>query len=343
MKTITVTLALIMIMISAHFSTAETPCAAVKVTAVEEKTLTENIIAYGAIEPDPDQVLSLSLPHAGFINRVWVRAGQRVKCGDKLLEVITAPEARMQYLQAQSTVDFAKRELSRQERLLAEQLATKSQVDEARKNLHDAQTTLESLRRQGIEKTEETLRAPMDGIITRTDVNQGERIQANTTAMLIAAETRLIARLGVEPEDVDKLSPDNPVTIVPVFIPGVQVKSSIREVHAMIDPTTHLVEVLAPIPESQGNHLVLGSRVLSRISIASRPGLVVPRSAVLRDDTGAYVFRLSNGTAKRVNVRTGMEESSWVEIAGEIKAGDPVVIQGNYELSDGMAIREITP
>ncbi|SPD73948.1 conserved exported hypothetical protein [uncultured Desulfobacterium sp.] len=342
MKAITLTFAMLLVLIPARFLGADSQSVAVSVTQVVEKTLTENIIAYGSIEPDPDQVLSLSFPHAGLINRVWVRLGQRVKRGDKLLEVITAPDARMQFLQAQSTVDFGQRELSRQERLLAGQLTTKSQVDAARKSLSDAQAALNALRQQGLEKAEETLQAPMDGIITRVDVNQGQRVQAETTAMLIASETRLIARLGVEPEDLDKLSEDNPVTIVPVFVPGVQVTSLIREVHAMIDPTTHLVEVLTPIPESQGDHLILGSQVIGRISLAAHQGLTVPRSAVLRDDAGAYVFTLSDETAKRVDVQTGVEQGGLVEIWGKLKAGDPVVFQGNYQLSDGMKVREIT-
>ncbi|VAW37172.1 hypothetical protein MNBD_DELTA03-1676, partial [hydrothermal vent metagenome] len=161
---------------------------AVKTAIVVERPVSETIIAYGILAPDPDQVLSLSLPHAGLINRVWVRLGQRVKSGDKLLEVITAPDARMQYLQAQSGVDFATRELEREQRLLEEQLSTKAQVDTARKALRDAKSSLEALRLRGLDRVEETLLAPMDGIITRLNVTQGQRVQTDTTAMLIAAE-----------------------------------------------------------------------------------------------------------------------------------------------------------
>jgi RND family efflux transporter MFP subunit len=240
---------------------AESPSVLVSTAPVQEQTVTETLTAFGVLDPDPDQVLSLSLPHAGLINRVWVRLGQRVTRGDRLLEVITAPDARMQYLQAQSAVDYARRELDRQQRLLEEQLATKAQVDAAKKNLQDARATLESLQQRGMDVAQETLRAPMDGIVTRLDFSQGQRVQADTTAMLIAAEKRLIARLGVEPEDLDAVQPGTPVTITSVFVPDVQVESTVREVHAMIDPATHLVEVLVPIPEQAIDHLVLGSRI----------------------------------------------------------------------------------
>ncbi len=318
----------------------DTVSVSVKTSIIVEKSIGKTLIAYGTLNPDPDQVLSLSLPHAGLINRVWVRLGQRVKNGDKLLEVITAPEARMQYQQAQSAVDFANRELKRTQRLLKEQLATKAKVDAARKNLRDANSTLKALRKRGLNLAEEILRAPMDGIITQLDVAQGQRVQANTTAMLIAAEKRLIARLGIEAEELNSLSAGTPVTITSVFVPGVKVDSKIREVHAMINPSTHLVEILIPIPEDKIDHLVLGSRVLGHIHLPEHRALMVPRSAVLGDNIDAYVYIVKNSKAYKIKVQTGLENKDEIEISGAIKAGDSIVILGNYELTDGMTISE---
>lgn len=326
--------------ITPYVPAAEASSVAVKTAPVVAKTLGETLIAYGVLAPEPDQVLSLSLPHAGLINRVWVRLGQRVKSGDKLLEVVTAPDARMQYLQAQSTVDFAQQELERNQRLLKGQLATNAQVSASKKYLQDSLAALDALRKRGLDRAEETLRAPMDGIITRLDVAQGQRVQADTSAMLIAAEKRLIARLGVEAEDLRFLQPGSPVTLTSVFVPDVKVESQIREVHAMINPATHLVEVLVPIPEQQIDHLVLGSRVLGRIQLAPHPALVVPRSAVLGDEKNAHIYTLDNGKARKLTIRIGVEQNNEIEISGPIKAGDIVVTVGNYELSDGMAVRE---
>ena len=319
---------------------SEAPSVAVITAVVTEKSIGETLVAYGVLDPDPDQVLSLSLPHAGLINRVWVRLGQRVKSGDKLLEVVTAPDARMQYLQAKSTVDFAQQELKRTQRLLKEQLATKAKVDAARKTLSDAKAALEALRKRGLDLAEETLLAPMDGIITQLDVAQGQRVQADTTAMLIAAEKRLIARPGVEAEDLGFIEPGTPVTITSVFVPEVRVKSEIREIHAMINPATHLVDVLAPIPENQIDHLILGSHIIGRIHLPMHPALMVPRSAVLGDDADAFVYIVKEGKAHKVNVRIGLEQNNKIEVSGNIKAGDNVVTQGNYELSEGALVRD---
>ncbi|MCU7939816.1 MAG: efflux RND transporter periplasmic adaptor subunit [gamma proteobacterium symbiont of Bathyaustriella thionipta] len=314
---------------------------AVKTSAIIKANIGKNIKVYGILKPDPDQVLSLSFPHAGLINRIWVRLGQRVKSGEKLLEVITSPNDHMQYLQAQSTVDFSLRELKRTERLFHEQLATKTQVDSARKSLKDARTSLEALHKRGLDQTQETLRAPMDGIITQLDVKQGQRVQADGSAMLIAAEKRLIAQLGVEPEELKILTVTTPVTISSVFVPGIMIESQIREIHAMINPSTQLVEVLVPIPEDQVDHLVLGSHIIGFIHLAKHSSLMVPRSAVLGENDKAYIYTIKKGKAFKVNVKTGIEENNIIEISGDIHEGEPVITLGNYELSNGMPVREI--
>jgi RND family efflux transporter MFP subunit len=322
---------------------SQPPEVLVETAPVRAKAVGETLHAYGVLEPDPDQVLSLSLPHGGLVNRIWVSLRQRVSAGDELIELVTAPDARMQFLQAQSAVDYAQRDLERQQRLLSEQLATKAQVDAAQKALHDAQATAAALRERGMDVAVETLRTPIDGVITRLDVAQGQRIQADSTAMLIAAEKHLVARLGIEPEDLDRLHPGLPISLSPVFVPDIRVETQVHQVHGMINPSTRLVDVLAPIPPKETDSLVLGSRVSARIRLPTHQALVVPRSAVLRAGKQAYLYLVEKGTAHRVEVDTGIEQGTEVEVSGALAAGDAVVVLGNYELHDGMSVRERSP
>ena len=86
--------------------------------------------------------------------------------------------------------------------------------------------------------------------------------------------------------------------------------------------------------------MILGSRILGRIHLASHPALVVPRSAVLGEAPAAYVYTVHEGKARRIPVQTGLVADGQIEVAGALKAGDLVVVSGNYELGDGMAVRE---
>lgn len=319
---------------------AETASVAIRSSPVVQRPIRETLTVYGQVQADPDATLTVSLSHAGLITAVAARLGQRVKRGDTLLAMTTAPAARTQYLQGRSAVDYAQSELQRQEQLLREQLTTRAQVDGARKALADARSTLQALEAQGTGKAVETLYAPTAGIITALNVKQGDRVAADAAALAIASRDRLIAVLGVEPEDVGALGPGTPVTLRSVFVPGYQAQSRISEVFAMIDPGTRLVDVLAPIPAAKAHHLVLGSALIADLELSEHRGLTVPRSAVLQDECGHFVFRVVDGKARRVAVAIGIEGDTWIEITQGLKLGESVVSTGNYELRDGMTVRE---
>lgn len=322
---------------------ADPPSVAIRTAPVQKRIMAETLKVYGVLDADPDAVMSLSLPHAGLIEQVHVRVGQRVNDGDALITLTTSPEGRMQYLQARSAVEYARRELTRVRQLFEDQLATNSQVDAAKRALADAETGLDALTSRGQGAKQEVIRAPMDGIVTAVSVSQMQRVAAETNALSLAAQDKVIVRLGVEPKDLAVVKAGTAVTITPVFVSDVSISARVRDVHAMIDPTTRLVEAIADIPGPDAYALPLGSRVVGSFSIDARQTLVVPASAVLNDDEGVYLFVVDQQRARRVAVRLGYEERDYVEVAGPLSPGQPVVISGNYELVDGMAVREVAP
>ncbi len=335
-----ITFTMVLILMNIPLLAAE-PTVLVQTGQVTSQMISETLTAYGEVQPDADHIQCLSLRHAGLVNRVWAQPGQRVKKGDNLVETATAPGGRMQYLQAQNAVNYAGDELARQERLFKEQLATRSQVAGARKALRDAETSLKALQQQGQGQKIELLTAPVDGIVIQINVRQGQQVQANTTAVLIAAEQHLVVWFGVEPDDLPAIKTNAPVQLSSVFAPDLtRLTSRVRNVHAMINPATRLVNVTVPIPDGKEDHLVLGTRMVGRIMLAAHQALTVPCSAVLEDSRGAYLFRLQDGRASRVAVTPGGEQDDRIEVKGNLRAGETIIISGNYELRDGMAVRE---
>jgi RND family efflux transporter MFP subunit len=307
---------------------------------VVRQPISETLTVYGQVAADPDTVQTISLLHDALVTRVAVRPGQRVKDGETLLELATSPGAHMVYLKARAAVDFAQRELARQQRLLAEQLSTKAQVESAQNALQDARRNLQALEAQGQNKAIVKVFAPAAGIITRLNAKQGDRLQVGAALMEMAIGSRLVAVLGVEPEDIRLLEPGTPVTLRSVFVPDYHAESQLGEIHAIINPGTGLVDALVPIPAEQTDRLVLGGSLTGDILLHAHSGLTVPRSAVLEDDQGAFVFRIVDGRGRRTAVTTGLQSDQWIEIASGLKAGEAVVVTGNYELREGMLVRE---
>ncbi|WP_029406816.1 efflux RND transporter periplasmic adaptor subunit [Thiomicrorhabdus sp. Milos-T2] len=337
-------LVILMALTNTCFADAAVPeiqvVATVKTTPVVQKVIQQNVIAYGTILPDADQINTLSMPHAGMVEKVWVRPGQKVKKGDLLFSLNVSPGEKMTYLQAQASVEFAKKDLKRQEKLLLQHLATKSQVNSAKKTLQDAQIHLDSLKKQGLGKNLQHFISPQDGIVTQVNVQAGQRVQADTSALQIASDQQFVVRLGVESEDLRRLAVGQTVKIQSVFDLDKPFFSKISQIHAMLNPTTHLVDIIVPIPPEQTAHYVLGSRLKGEILLESHSSLIVPRSTILTDSKGSYVFSVKNGEAQKISVNIGQSTHQWIEVTQGLKPGDKVAFQGNYELETGMKVQE---
>ena len=303
----------------------------------------KKVVAFGQVQADPDHISSISLPRAGTINRLLVRLGQRVSEGQELLELDTAPQVRMDYQQAKAAVDYARNKLQQTQSLFSQQLATRDQVAAAQRDLKDAEAKLNAQVKLGSGKKMTIIRAPFAGIVTELKVSQGQRVQADTGAMLLASGDTLIVLLGVEPEDASAIRPGMIVVLESLFEQRWRVKVEVATVLAMVNPTTRLVDVLTRVPASKSAPLMLGNRIRGTITIKEESTLAVPRNAVLRDAQGAYLFIVQNGRARRVGVTPGLQEGDLLAVEGPLKVGDAVVILGNYELKDGMAVQEVHP
>ena len=82
------------------------PTASIETAVVRRLPMDIRLESYGTLQPDPDALASINLPRAGVVNRLLVRLGQRVKAGDTLLEIDTAPATRMAIMPVKRTEEL---------------------------------------------------------------------------------------------------------------------------------------------------------------------------------------------------------------------------------------------
>jgi RND family efflux transporter MFP subunit len=155
----------------------------------------------------------------------------------------------------------------------------------------------------------------------------------------MVAQNRLEARLGIQPEDSDKVKPGQEVLLARVNVPETKsIAGRIRKISRAADATTRLVQVFTELPST--SKFLLGEYVLGKVPIASADGFIVPRSAVLPEEDHYVLFTVKDGRAREHAVRVDLENEKEVTvIANDLHTGEPVVILGNYELKDGMAVK----
>ena len=316
---------------------AEAPSVLVQTVPLKQQTLTDSVSGYGVVSPDTGSLQSVSLPRAGQILALRVSAGQVVKNGTPLLAFGTGTDAALMYQQALTAVRFASSEVARVTQLVSQQLATQSQLAAVKKTQADAEATLQAQQKIGAGKTVQTVTAPFDGVVVALQAAQGDRLAAGAPLLQLARAGGQRVLLGVEPEDAMRVRPGMAVRVASVFAGNRAVTGRVAQVFGMVNPQTQFVDVLVTLP---GGGLLANTRVRADIDVGQSSVWVVPRSAVLRDAQGEYLFQVQAGKAKRINVKTGLEQHGVVAVHGSGLLQAPVVSLGNYELQDGMAVRE---
>lgn len=330
------------ICLQAALCQADEPSVLVRTAPLKRGRIVTTVTSYGVVALDPRQTVTISFPRPGRVVRLLVTAGQTVRRHEPLLTFATDPAALQGFRQAETALAFAQGELARTERMAAQKLATRSQLAAARKEVTDAQAALDAQSRLGMGCPEAQSLAPFAGIVAAVTAREGDLVAAGTPLLQLSRRGGVRVELGVEPEDSGAIRTGMSVRLVSVFDPKQALTGTVAEVHGVVDPQTRLVEVIVRLPRDRAARLIPGTRLKGEIAIAAASGWLVPRQALLRDAQGAYLFQVDGGHARQVRVTTSGEKDGMVAVRGAFDPRHKVVVLGNYELADGMAVREGT-
>jgi RND family efflux transporter MFP subunit len=314
------------------------PVAQVQVAKVERKTITEKVIVYGSVVAQPGKTHSVSVAFETRVRHILVAPGQFVQENDPLIEIELSPAAQVQFQQAKNAAEAARNELKQTQERFNLKLATNQDLSGAEKTARDTEAQLTALQRAGA-GGDNRIHSDMSGVIAKVDGQDGQIVPAGGPLVEIVAENEIEVKLGVEAEDLSAAQEGAPIKIVALNdATAAKVDGTIRLVTRRIDPTTRLVDVYVALPE--GTKLLLDGYVRGEIQRTEKNALVVPRSAVLPNESREFeVFTVANNRATRHTVKIGAENPNEIQVfAGDVREGDPVVTVGNYELEDGMTV-----
>jgi RND family efflux transporter MFP subunit len=322
------------------------PVVAVQTVRVNRDTIAQPVRAYGIVAAAAANVTTINLSYVARVTQMRVQSGQAVARGTPLAVVQADPAAVLAATQAKSALTLAQGELLRTQSLYDKGLATQSQLATAKKAVQDAQQAAAAQDQMGVTPGAHTLTSPVDGVVLQVSVAQGDQVQAGAAIMQLAAgggkDARANVTLSVEPSDAASIHVGDAVTLhgLSTALAKTAAPGRVVMVGASVDAQSQLVNIGANVPLGQ-SAFIPGTRVSADIATNSGTHWVVPRNAVLKDEHGDYVFQIEPGnTAHRVNVVTKVEDDGRYGIDGMLDASLPLVVSGNYELKDGMAVQQ---
>lgn len=184
--------------------------------------------------------------------------------------------------------------------------------------------------------------APNDAMVVKRLVDPGTYVQAGTPVLRLAVIGKARIQANIAQED---LAAVRVGALLDAGLPdGRVVHARVTSVQPAADQTTHTAVVEAVV-ENPGGRLIPGTyvRVVIRgVRSAVRNAVSVPSAAVVGSGAETAVWLDVNGTAHRVPVRIISDDGTTAQVAGEIKAGDRVVVEGAGDLEEGIPIAERT-
>lgn len=320
---------------------AAAPVATVKSELPRVQSVPETLNAVGDVTSG--QTIGLSFQRAGQVTSLSVVVGDKFTKGAVLATLAPDPAVKQAYQAAVDAAGLAQRERDRQKQLLASHLATQSQADTAEKAYRDAQGALKALDEQGGGNGASPLMAPFDGVVSTVSVVQGDRVQAGAPIVQVGRADQLRVLIGIEPADRARVHVGTRVTLWPVVGPAAvprPIELLLSEVQDVVDPKTQLINVVVMLPRAVATQLAPGMKARALLQVGSISAVAVPRNAVLTDEKGDYVFQVAAHKAQRVPVTRRVDNGTLTAIDGIKDMKLPVVTEGNYELEDGMAVKD---
>ena len=316
----------------------EAPRAWVTTATATAGSLSGTAVGYGPVAAAPADTRAILMLHDGIVARVDTREGNAIRAGDSILEIERAPAAAAQVAQARAALELARSDVGRVERLYAQQLAGNDQLAAARKALADAKAAFDQQLHIGAAKARDVVRAPFDGVVTGLSAVPGDEPAVGTTLAVVSGRTRLVADIGFDPVDAQRLRTGAHVRLTDAS-GGAPIDGVLSAIASAIDPTTRSVIGTVELP-TQADNLTLGTTVAARAELPSLDGTLVPREALLEDADGMYLFTVVDEKAHRVRVRVGAETDSMTLITDGVAPGATVVTSGVAQLDEGVAVAE---
>lgn len=274
------------------------------------------------------------------VTQLLVEEGDRVRKGQPLVR-LQDDQQKGALARAESQLAKAKREFERQQNLFAKELISEQAMNDSTYEVEQMELALDDAKRE-LSYTE--VRAPISGTVTARLVNLGDTITVNQHLFDLVDFDSIVARIFVPEKDLPKLYLKQPARL---WAQGVDAPrdGQIIRISPVVDPQSGTIKATVGIPANQ--QVRPGQYVEVELVTAKKDdALLVPKRALVYDDTQIFVFRLADSsdsdtmTVERLELEVAVEDRRFVEPAsGQLEVGDRLVIAGQAGLKEGTKVR----
>lgn len=307
---------------------------AVEVAVVQTRALADDVSAVGSLVSNESVVLRPEV--SGRIEAIRFRDGEAVRRGAVLIELDAAVQ-RAELQQARANLTLAESNFRRTEDLFGRKFVSQSSLDDARAKLEVARASL-ALAQAHLARMQ--IRAPFDGVVGIRSVSPGDFVKDGDALINLEDIARLKVDFRLPELYLDRVRPGQALELSSDVLPGASFAATVEAIDPLVDAQGRAVRMRASLA-NPGMRLRPGVFARVRLILAERPEVpVVPETALVPAPGNVqFVYRVEDGKAQRVDVKTGQRRQAMVEVIEGLEAGATVVTAGQLKLRDGAAVK----
>lgn len=206
--------------------------------------------------------------------------------------------------------------------------AANAQVEQARAGLEAARRLLENMR----------VTAPVGGTVASLPVSVGDMVSPQVVVATIVDMNPAIVTVDVPEQAYRSVAVGDPVTVA---VSGERFQGKVSKKDLTPNPQTKAYRVEIEVPNPEGK-LVSGlSADVTFAPKGAKKTLLIPAEAYMASAKGGegHVMVYEDGIVRERKVTVGRMTTNYVEVTSGLKAGEKVVIKGQYLLKDGDPVK----
>lgn len=189
------------------------------------------------------------------------------------------------------------------------------------------------------------IKAPFDGVITKRFVDPGALIRAATSNNSVSPVVTIMhtdtvrVLIDVPEPDVPFVEKRNGATVVVDALSGRKFSGTVTRFADALNPETRTMRTEIDIPNP--DH-ILRPGMYGNLTLnldVHKNAITIPATALVVEKDKKFVYKVKNGKAEKVEIKTGIDDGIQVEVIEGLTGDEDIIIKGKDTVSDGEAVK----
>ncbi len=292
-------------------------------------------VTTATLEPSSDAKINART--AGAVRQILHEEGDDVLVGETLL-ILDDDDQRLRLKQARQKLESATREFTRLSKM--KKSGAVSTVDwDAAENTYRTSVTDKELAELALSYTR--VAAPFDGRVVWREVDLGANVGQGELLFRMMSINPLLVRVHIPANRLGRVAIGE---IVELKIDSLAylLKAKVDLVSPIVDPTTGTIKITLKLKDYPKVVRPGDFAEIHMMTDQHENSMLVPSNAIIEERGKHFVYTVSDGKAHRRTVKPGFVMREKTEIVEGIDIQDSVVIKGQRNLNDDIAVEVLT-